>query len=248
MACFRADPWLAETLGQPVFRLDNLTRNHGEAALSQEIASLAGGGDAFFYGKVPAADVPTCLTFLGLGFGVVDLAITFSWVGPLRSGSTGVVVAPARSSQHEAIAVIAETSFRWSRFHVDPKIPAKVANLVKRRWIENYFSGRRGVGVYSAEIGGEVAGFLAVMETVNAERRAAVIDLIAVAPRWQGRGVGAALVETFVTDWRERVAELSVGTQAANIQSLRFYESMGFRIAETNYVLHAHYRGGEALR
>ena len=31
-----------------------------------------------------------------------------------------------------------------------------------------------------------------------------------------------------------------VGTQIANIPSLRLYESLGFRIADTHYVLHYH--------
>jgi hypothetical protein len=34
-----------------------------------------------------------------------------------------------------------------------------------------------------------------------------------------------------------------VGTQAANIPSLRLYESFGFRVCETAYVLHAHVGG-----
>lgn len=246
--CFCADPWLAETLGKPVFRLTAFEPNGSEGALNQDMANLANGGDAFFYGKVRTSDVPACLALQRVGFGVVDAAITFSWAGPARSGPSGVLVAQARPSQHQAIAVIAETSFRWSRFHLDPQIPASAANLIKRRWVENCFNGQRGAGVYVAEIDGEVAGFLAVMEAAGGERRAAVIDLIGVAPSCQGRGIGTALVEAFVADWRERVSELRVGTQAANIQSLRFYENTGFRIAESNYVLHAHYHGGEVLR
>jgi hypothetical protein len=38
---------------------------------------------------------------------------------------------------------------------------------------------------------------------------------------------------------------MRVGTQIANIPSLRLYERLGFTMAESAYVLHAH-RGGAA--
>ena len=94
--------------------------------------------------------------------------------------------------------------------------------------------------LYVGRIGGAIAGFLAVIESRVGTRSIAVIDLVGVSPEHQGRRVGTALVRRFIEEWRGRAAELRVGTQAANVQSLRFYERNGFRVVQSDYVLHAH--------
>lgn len=241
---FTPDPWLAETLARPVFKL--ASPQVSREPLSAEMAELSRQGDAFFYAKLPTSEVTTCMILSGAGFSVIDTGITFLWSGGKGAAPRmNISVGPVRPEQHHAVADIAARCFRWSRFHLDPRIPVKLANLVKRRWIENYCRGQRGAALYVGEIGDTIAGFLAVIESKADNRPLAIIDLIGVSPEHQGRGIGAALVRFFVDEWRGRVAELRVGTQAANIASLRFYERNGFQIVESNYVLHAHYQDGE---
>jgi hypothetical protein len=38
---------------------------------------------------------------------------------------------------------------------------------------------------------------------------------------------------------------LRVGTQAANIQSLRFYGQHDFRIVDSSYTMHSHFYNGQ---
>jgi ribosomal protein S18 acetylase RimI-like enzyme len=244
---FTADSWLGETLGRPVYRLAGHAVESG-AAVEEEFARLAGAGSAFFYAKVPTADIATSLGLQRAGFGVIDTAITLAWTGALDNRNGSAEVVPARPGDGAAITHIAETCFVWSRFHLDPQIPDTAANLIKRRWIESYLSGKRGSALYAASVGGRVAGFLAVIESEVSGRRVAVIDLVGVQPGQQGAGVGSALVDAFVRNWKDRADELRVGTQAANIRSLRFYESHGFRITDTAYVLHAHTSAGRVRR
>ena len=228
----------------PVFKWNGLSAVNGRG-LSLEMAELAQGGDAFFFARIPTTDVAGGMVLAGAGFRVIDAAITLQWAGQGVVARSDVSVALARLEQHVAVADIAQSCFRWTRFHLDPAISDDTANLVKRRWIANYCSGRRGAALYVAELDGAVAGFLAVLESSIGERRVAHIDLIGVAPASQGRGVGAALVRRFVDDWSGRVQQLRVGTQLANTGSIRFYEDNGFRAAESAYVLHAHYRDGK---
>jgi dTDP-4-amino-4,6-dideoxy-D-galactose acyltransferase len=243
-----ADAWLAETLRRPTYRWKGQSEEIAEEGLSEEMADLANGGDAFFFARVPTDSVAKCTALTREGFSVVDTGVTFTWVGRGDSQPSAVSVGVARREQHEAVARIAERCFRWSRFHLDPRIPVELANLIKRRWIENYCRGQRGAALYVGEINKEVAGFLAVIESRVGDQTAAVIDLIGVAPELQGHSVGTALVRFFVDEWRDRVAQLRVGTQVANVRSMRFYERSGFRVVESTYVLHAHYREGELLR
>lgn len=220
-----------------------------EGQLSAEMAKLANGGDAFFFAKLPTGNVAQSMILARVGFSVVDTGITFAWAGEDGGAPpAGVSVGLVRPEQHPAVADVAGRCFRWSRFHLDPQIPVELANLVKRRWIENYCLGRRGSALYAGEVDGATAGFLAVIESTVHGRPVASIDLVGVAPEHQGRGVGAALVQRFVDEWYGRVSELRVGTQAANIQSIRFYERIGFRAVESTYVLHVHYRHGKISR
>jgi ribosomal protein S18 acetylase RimI-like enzyme len=45
------------------------------------------------------------------------------------------------------------------------------------------------------------------------------------------------------TGQAQRPAAIVVGTQAANIPSVRLYESLGFRLRSSQYVLHHHGKG-----
>jgi GNAT superfamily N-acetyltransferase len=63
-----------------------------------------------------------------------------------------------------------------------------------------------------------------------------VIDLIALAPPYQGRGLARALLAFVETEAPQPV--LAVGTQALNLPSVRLYESWGFRLSSVQYVFH----------
>src|SRR5262249_19129745 len=94
---------------------------------------------------------------------------------------------------------------------------------------------------------GKPVGFLAVLQTTVHGKTSRVIDLVGVDSAYQGHGVGKGLIGFFLAECARLNAEARVGTQAANIPSLRLYESLGFRVCETPYVLHAHV-GGEGGR
>ena len=77
-----------------------------------------------------------------------------------------------------------------------------------------------------AEQGGEIVGYL------EAERQpyAAHINRIAVAPAYQARGIGAALLERALrTLWRAGAEQVTLNTQSDNSASLRLYRRFGFR-------------------
>lgn len=245
---FFVDTWLSETMSRPVFRWANRLEGLTEKKLPLEMAELAKSGKAFFFARLPSHEVAQCMTLGRVGFTVVDTGITFVWTGGSNVFTENVEVAAVRPEQHAAVAEIAGRCFHWSRFHLDPQLPAELANLIKCRWVESYCQNRRGDALYIGMINGAVAGFLAVIESTLDNRSVATIDLIGVDAAYQGCGVGTAMVRHFITEWSARVTELRVGTQAANIQSMRFYERNGFRAMESNYVLHAHYYNGEICR
>ena len=244
---FLPDVWLGETLGKPAFRWTGAEEDSMPERISNAMHELANGRGAFFFARVPAAHVPVASRLTSAGFRIVDTNVTLAWTATSLPEASHVTVRDAREDQFGAVQDIASTTFRWSRFHLDPLIPKDVANRVKRLWIESYCRRRRGSALYAAEVDGRTAGFLAVIESRHDSRGTAIIDLVGVARGAEGRGVGTALTMHFVREWKDRADELRVGTQVANTRSLRLYERLGFRVAESAYVLHAHYRGGELV-
>ncbi|WP_161973697.1 GNAT family N-acetyltransferase [Hwanghaeella grinnelliae] len=119
---------------------------------------------------------------------------------------------------------VAVEALRWDRFHADPRIDDQAADALKAEWIENDLRGRAD-RVFVAEVDGAVAGFCAMLLRADL----AVIDLIAVAPDKQGKGIGRALVAAAVDHYREQMTAMLVGTQAGNPASVSFYKSMGFQ-------------------
>jgi ribosomal protein S18 acetylase RimI-like enzyme len=221
----REDVWLAGVLGRPVFAVE------GDAELPPATRPV------FYYAKVPVEQVALAARLCARGFSPVDVSVTLTRAGataPTAPG--GVSVGPARPEDHQALLDVAGRCFRYSRFHLDPAIPDELAHRVKREWVRSYVEGKRGIELLAAREGGRPVGFLAVL----ADERARVIDLVGVAPEAQGRGVGAALVAAFVDRHGAEAEELRVGTQAANLPSLRLYEKLGFTVAVAAYVLHLH--------
>jgi ribosomal protein S18 acetylase RimI-like enzyme len=221
----REDAWLSDVLGVPAFAVDpagNLDRPAGRA---------------FEYAKVLAQDVAAVARLCTHGFVPVDVNVTL--VRPARFGAPagrGAGVRPAEPADADRLLEIADTSFRYSRFHLDPEIPQELAGRVKREWTRSYLDGRRGLELLVAVSDGGPVGLLAVL----ADGDVRVIDIVAVASDRQRRGIGRALVDAFVERHGQR--ELRVGTQAANASSLRLYEGAGFRFASAAYVLHRHTR------
>jgi ribosomal protein S18 acetylase RimI-like enzyme len=218
------DAWLSEALG-----FDAYTTTPESAHIKPE------GRRALTTCRVPAADVASLAVAADGGFRVVDVNLTLE-----RAGSDGVssgTVAPATADQHERLLDIAGSCFRYSRFHLDPLLARGLADRVKREWVRSYVEGRRGIELLAAMEDGRAVGFLAVLEAADGAR---VIDLVGVASDAQGRGVGDSLVATFIHRHGADGRSLRVGTQAANVTSLRLYEKRGFRVASATYVLHRH--------
>ncbi len=230
------DLWLSGALSRPVFRVDEPTILDD---IEHHIAAQTRG---MWFTRVSCNDTRRVDDLTRLGFRVVDVNITLR-----RMPRVGAVPAPdgiemrhVTAETADAVVEIGGSGFERSRFHLDPYIDDADADEVKRRWTRNCVAGARGVATHVAMIDAEPAGFLSVIETTHAQEPERVIDLVAVDATHRGRGVGAALVEVFIDRHGPECASLAVGTQAANVASLRLYERAGFLVSDTRYVMHRH--------
>ena len=235
-----SDTWLAEQLGRSAFRVSVCRHAEGEHGV---VSALGAGLPAFCYAKVPTLEVEDLAALSGQGFFVSDVNVTLSRKpGGQKKGacSAHVQVRDGEERDRALVLDIAEQCFIYSRFHLDPFMENDVANKIKRSWMESYFSKTRGERVLIAEIDDKPVGFLAVLAGSKEGQSTRTIDLIGVDPGYQGQGVGKELVQTFVGLYEGQCDLLTVGTQVANVPSLRLYERGGFSITESTYVLHAH--------
>jgi len=243
---FKRDQWLSDILKMSCFNLGGLPENASVFAVRTAMVAAAPKGRAFFSVKQAADDVAFVETLVRAGFNVVDMGVTLTHGGDFveARSSDDVTIDCADEGSEGDIADLAGRCFSYSRFHADRRIGADRANTVKREWARNACRGRA-AAVYVARRTGSAAGFLAVLKREGRAGSEAVIDLVGVDPEHQGRGIGRSLSLRFIREWRGRVDRLRVGTQAANIPALRLYESLGFRVSETVYALHAHLMDGE---
>jgi ribosomal protein S18 acetylase RimI-like enzyme len=240
----REDAWLAERVGRPVF---TVAVDDGVPAAEEIEAHAAQHAPAFYQARVPAERPEAAAALTAAGFAVVNVTVTLARKpAPVPDAPGGFEVRNASVEADGGTLDIAERAFTSTRFHLDPLIPANVANRIKRDWAENSLTGGRGDGMLVAVRDDAPVGFLASLSTETDRGRTRVIDLIAVAEEARGSGAGRALVTSFVAGARDGYDEVLVGTQAANPAATRFYERLGFTTLSSAYDLHLHAgEGGE---
>ena len=219
------DSWLSEIMARPVHR----------ASVVDESNLALDRPRGFYFSRIPAVDVRKANALAAIGFRTVDAGVTLEHGKTGRAGSRGIAVRMAVPEDREPVADIARHGFKFSRFHLDPHIPGELADEIKAQWAENFFRGKRGDAMVIAESAGAPAGFLQI---ICADDGALVIDLIAVKASLRGKGIGSAMIAW--TAEHMPGTRMRVGTQAANVDSLLFYENLGFRTVATTYVMHLH--------
>jgi dTDP-4-amino-4,6-dideoxy-D-galactose acyltransferase len=248
----KKDEWLSDVLGVSSWKVFGIEADTSPVEIKAGLLQYADQDSAFFSAKIRTEDVRAVANATRSGFVAVDVNVTFDWdnvangaLGNCGMGNSNMTIETAGAGDEAAIEEIAGHCFTFSRFHLDPAIGLDRANDVKRQWARNACRGRASV-VYVVRQQADVAGFLAVLESESGGHKDAIIDLVGVDKGHQGQGAGRALSRMFVDQWHGRADRLRVGTQISNIPAMRLYESIGFRVTETSYVLHAHVSGALA--
>jgi GNAT superfamily N-acetyltransferase len=221
-------------MSRNVRRLSGTIKEDDETLAERAVQSITD-QSGFSYARVLANDLRTSHVLQRCGFYIVENSITLEH-NRLSEIQVGGRARFAREDDKAAVEEIARRSIRCSRFHMDPEIPARVAEEIKAQWVGNYFRGQRGDYMVVAERAGEVASFA---QLLKAPLEVLIIDLIAVAERHRGHGLAEEMIRFAATNCGPPLA-LRAGTQGVNITSLGMYQKIGFRIVSTGYVFHHH--------
>jgi GNAT superfamily N-acetyltransferase len=226
------DEWLSALLQKPAFRLEG---NVCAFSVHQRPK-----GDAFVGAKVSVEDVKGFLHLQSLGFRVMDTNLQFERPSaPLQDSTTNTRFALQKDS--DAIRKLAREEFLHNRFHRDPEIDDTIALRIKEEWAANYFAGKRGKWMVVVEDHLGVGGFLQLLH--DEENNVLIIDLIAVAGHYRGKGYARSMVTFASYECLGRPVPMKVGTQISNSASISLYTGLGFRLASATYLLHLHLKG-----
>lgn len=219
MRFFQTDAWLSRQIGKPAFRLSR----YPFTDLPEP--------PCFCYAKISESDTLQSQNLEAAGFTRVETLLTYE-KQPSGNGIADPRLREARPTDRERVKQIAGCSFRFSRFHVDPGFGQGAGDRIKEAWAENFFRGVRGDRMLVAEESGNLAGFILLLEKPDG----VVVDLVAVDPAFQGKGVGTALLLGAEAKGRR----ISAGTQQANLASCRLYQKCAYTVGKSERVFHLH--------
>lgn len=233
----QADTWLSGVLKRDVYRMSISDKDAADGAGKTFLAGVMGQRGVFIYAKVPASST-TAIKFLeNLNFHIVDTNVVFEKPVSAPNKLIGLcVVRFARPEDASEVTQLAGSAFTYSRFHLDDSFTARDANIIKAEWALNFFNGKRGTAMVVALVDGKIAGFL---QLIQDNAGLLTIDLIAVDKNQRRKGIAKDMV-AYAQNEAKAARTLRVGTQAANVASIRFYEDMAFRFTGASYVLHYH--------
>lgn len=235
------DAWLARIIKRKTYRLniddifaavllDKESKEYGifEKFLKQPI---------FIYAKVLSTSIKSIKALEKSGFNLIDTNIVLEKeIFPSAKVVENWITRFAVAGDELRLERIAGSAFKYSRFHMDPLISKDIADSIKVEWVRNFFKGARGDAMVVALDEEKPIGFL---QLINNNDDVIFIDLIAVDGSYHGKGVAFAMI-TFAENNFAAKRLLRVGTQIANIPSLRLYEKAGFKIKESTYIFHYH--------
>ena len=137
----------------------------------------------------------------------------------------GIPLRPAEKKDLGPLKVIAREAFREGRFYHEPGLKKGAAQIIYGEWAKNMLN-------YADEVrvaGKKPLGFVSLKKDVSNKR--IWIDLIAVSPTAQSKGIGALLAaESRKAALRQKGWDLGVKTEPENLGALRFYLKNGFAL------------------
>jgi nucleoside-diphosphate-sugar epimerase/ribosomal protein S18 acetylase RimI-like enzyme len=240
----KQDAWLSQFMGREAHTL-SVTPSLLEAAAGKHSRGYSRFRElqakpVFITAKAAVTDSAAVEFLEEHGFRLIDTNLRFEKQAESRTAVSGdCLLRFAEPADRDAVVELARRNFVFTRFHQDRLIPQMVADEIKAQWAGNFFSGRRGDRLVVAAVrepsGERLVGFTLLLTPSDGP---VVIDLIAVEEAYRRRGIAAEMIAFIESQFAP--SRIAVGTQVANLPSVRLYEKLGFTLAGAQYVFHFH--------
>jgi ribosomal protein S18 acetylase RimI-like enzyme len=231
--------FVPDHLGRPTLRqlLLELAERAGDAGFDQLLR------------RVDASSFDDIWALESTGYLLMDVGVTF---GRRFASPYEPKVVPhvrVRPAVPEDVELLLETMLDvpWgSRYEADPAYDRAAVRDLQARWLRNSLAGRAD-HVLIGHVDGQPAGYVTCRFVEEHGERIGEIDLVGTVPAFRGRGVAAAVVDHSLAWFSERVALVTVRTQATNTIAAGVYERAGMtlRHSDMTFRLALTERGGK---
>jgi ribosomal protein S18 acetylase RimI-like enzyme len=173
----------------------------------------------------------------GRGFRFVEMVYEPSLValGTVAAPGHSIEVSDATLDDLPAIEAIAATAFTTGRFLLDPRLAPDLSSRRYATWVRSAFE-TRPQRVLKAELAGEMVGFFVVEHRADSS---VYWHLTAIAPEWQGKGIGRSLWETMVhRHAAEGATSIKTTISGHNLAAINLYARLGFSFSSAQMTFH----------
>ena len=148
---------------------------------------------------------------------------------------TGMVVEKVCEAELAAVVSMAERTFGFERYHVDPRLDPKLADIRYGRWTRNSFSDSQQV-LLKISLDGDIVAFFVVE---HKEDGSAYWHLTAVNPDFHGKGLGYRIWMTMINYHKAAgMQDIRTTIAARNSPVLNLYSKLNFRFAPPEMTFH----------
>lgn len=239
LECFLV-PWDTEIFGFPVAQIGRL-----ELGESADPGTILREFDAWCAGqRVRLVSCRLDHTRLRESMALEDVGFRFvEMVHEPRLEPIDHVAAPDRLLQISkaveddlaAIGDLAHAAFTTGRFLLDWRLPPELSRRRYAAWVRNSF-GDPAHEVLKATVDGELVGFF-IVETRG--DGSVYWHLTAIAPRWQGKGMGMSLWRAMLLRHRaDGATSVSTTISGHNPPAINLYARLGFKFGAAQMTFH----------
>jgi ribosomal protein S18 acetylase RimI-like enzyme len=233
-------PWDSDIFGFPVAQISRIEVPPGAqaSAMMRELdAWCADRGVRLVSCRIDHDRLRESMALEGHGFRFVEMVY-----GP-RLGSFDGIAAPRHAIEvSEAtpddlgpIEEIAHAAFTTGRFLLDWRLDPELSRRRYATWVRNSLGSPPQV-VLKAAVDGGTVGFFIVEHRPD---RGVYWHLTAIAPRWQGQGMGLSLWRTMLLRHKaEGASSVATTISGHNIAALNLYARLGFSITSSQMTFH----------
>ncbi len=187
--------------------------------------------------RLPADDLAGSNILEQNGFeylsGMLTLFHRCSRVSLRKESSMDIV--PFSLDEVPKLARIARRVFGQDRFHQEYQLSKLKCDDLHSEWITNCCIKGLADTVLVSHSGKEPSGFIACrIDAPSSPLPYGTIVLVGVAPKFQGKGIGRALVNQALKWFEARVDFALVRTESANYASIKAYLNEGFSVVESS--------------
>lgn len=146
-----------------------------------------------------------------------------------------VEVTDATTDDLAAIEAVASAAFTTGRYLLDRRLAPELSNRRYAAWVRSAFAAPP-QQILKAEVAGELAGFFIVEHRPDSS---VYWHLTAIAPGWQGKGIGLSLWQTMLRRHAAEGATLVETTISGhNLAALNLYGRLGFSFSGAQMTFH----------